>query len=144
MQPKFLLGAVLAVFLGVFGVAILMHLRPEPASVVVSSGDEQPAASSTSAQSSGNSGGASTEPEDAAQGYTLAQVGAHADASSCWVAIAGNVYDVTGWINRHPGGPDRILGICGTDATAAFTAQHAGDRRPPQELAAFYLAPLVP
>lgn len=74
--------------------------------------------------------------------YTLADVAKHADASSCWAAINGNVYDLTAWIDQHPGGPDRILAICGTDATAAFQQQHGGERRPASELAGFQIGKL--
>src|SRR5690242_3032626 len=56
--------------------------------------------------------------------YTLAEVATHKNNSSCWTAINGKVYDLTSWINRHPGGPERILNICGTDATDAFNIQH--------------------
>lgn len=79
-----------------------------------------------------------------ATSYTLAQVALHKDATSCWTAINGKVYDVTSWINQHPGGPEAILSICGSDGSAAFNAQHGGQRRPESELANFYIGPLVP
>ena len=68
--------------------------------------------------------------------FSLADVGKHGSASSCWAAIDGGVYDLTRWIDAHPGGSDAILGICGTDATAAFNAQHGGQGSPARELAA--------
>ncbi len=76
-------------------------------------------------------------------GYTLADVAKHSSQSSCWSAINGNVYDLTRWINQHPGGPDAILSICGTDGSAAFNAQHGGQGRPAQELTNFYIADLM-
>ncbi len=69
--------------------------------------------------------------------YTLAQVAQHKDAQSCWTTINGNVYDVTTWINEHPGGPEAILSICGIDGSAAFNGQHGGQARPANELAGF-------
>jgi cytochrome b involved in lipid metabolism len=75
--------------------------------------------------------------------YTLADVAQHPTASSCWSAIDGNVYDLTSWINQHPGGPEAILGICGTDGSAAFNAQHGGQSRPETELATFKIGTLV-
>src|ERR1700733_8583211 len=45
--------------------------------------------------------------------YTLAEVAEHNSATSCWTAINGGVYDVTTWINQHPGGPEHILALCG-------------------------------
>lgn len=74
--------------------------------------------------------------------YTLVEVGQHADASSCWAAINGKVYDLTQWINQHPGGPDKILSICGTDGSAAFNRQHGGESRPANELTNFYIGVL--
>jgi hypothetical protein len=77
------------------------------------------------------------------QGYTLAQVAAHNNASSCWSAVNGKVYNLTGWINQHPGGRAAILSMCGRDGSAAFNGQHGGQGRPANELAGFYLAPLL-
>jgi cytochrome b involved in lipid metabolism len=55
---------------------------------------------------------------------TLADIGQHAAAASCWAAVGGKVYDLTKWISSHPGGPNRIIGMCGKDATATFQSQH--------------------
>ncbi|MES2059604.1 MAG: cytochrome b5-like heme/steroid binding domain-containing protein [Patescibacteria group bacterium] len=75
--------------------------------------------------------------------YTLADVSKHSNASSCWTTINGGVYDVTAWINQHPGGPEAILSLCGKDGSAAFDAQHGGQRRPASELATFKIGVLV-
>lgn len=69
--------------------------------------------------------------------YNLADLKKHANAKSCWSAINGNVYDLTKWINRHPGGAGVIKGLCGRDGTAGFNGQHGGQSRPASELAAF-------
>src|SRR3989344_1854492 len=61
---------------------------------------------------------------DSAVIYSMEEVSKHKDATSCWVTISGNVYDLTGWIPLHPGGRAAILGLCGTDGTAAFRGQH--------------------
>ena len=70
----------------------------------------------------------SLPPADApvASGYAMTQVAAHATPDSCWAAIGGNVYDLTTWIARHPGGKRPIEGMCGTDATARFESKHGG------------------
>ncbi|WP_232547235.1 cytochrome b5 domain-containing protein [Propioniciclava soli] len=75
--------------------------------------------------------------------YSLAEVATHADAASCWVAIDGGVYDLTEWVGRHPGGAPRILGLCGTDATERFRAQHADRTRPNAALASFRIGDLA-
>lgn len=69
--------------------------------------------------------------------YTLVDVSAHAEPASCWTAINGKVYDVTSFINQHPGGDQRILSLCGTDGSSAFDGQHSGEGEPESYLAAF-------
>lgn len=56
----------------------------------------------------------------------LETVAANNSEESCWAIIGDNVYDLTDWINSHPGGSSRILGLCGTDGTSQFQGQHAG------------------
>ncbi len=77
-----------------------------------------------------------------ATSFTMADVQQHASASSCWTAVDGKVYDVTNWINQHPGGPQPILGLCGTDGTAAFRGQHASQSLPNKKLATFEIGTL--
>ena len=109
-------------------------------------GGSSPAASSPAASGSSSTPepltSGSSGASDAAGTYSMADVATHGDASSCWAAIDGKVYDLTSWIDRHPGGPDRILSLCGTDGTAAFTQQHGTQTRPNEMLASFYLGPL--
>ncbi len=80
--------------------------------------------------------------EEESAGYTLPDVRAHASASSCWTVISGNVYDLTSWISRHPGGRSAITGLCGKDGTKDFLDQHDGDRSAESRLASFLLGPL--
>ena len=84
-----------------------------------------------------------TEPEETQPtGYTMAMVAENNDASSCWSAINGNVYDLTDWINSHPGGPSRILSLCGTDGSASFNGKHGGQSNPESRLQSYLLGPL--
>lgn len=85
---------------------------------------------------------ASSSPSATNSGYTLAQIAQHNSQTSCWAAINGNVYDLTQWINQHPGGPGRILAICGTDGSAAFNGQHAGEPEPTSDLSQFKIGVL--
>ena len=75
--------------------------------------------------------------------FTLGDVAGHATQDSCWAAVDDGVYDLTGWIDRHPGGQARILALCGTDATAAFQDQHDSDDRPQEQLAQFRIGDLL-
>jgi cytochrome b involved in lipid metabolism len=59
--------------------------------------------------------------------YTLAQVKTHNTASNCWVAVLGNVYDLTVFLTTHSGGPAVITAVCGTDATNTFWGQHGSN-----------------
>jgi hypothetical protein len=75
-------------------------------------------------------------------GYTMAQVKANNTAKSCWSAIDGYVYDLTNWINSHPGGSGAILFLCGTDGSNAFKAQHENQTRPAVRLDGYRIGPL--
>ncbi len=77
-----------------------------------------------------------------APALTMKDVAANNTAKSCWSAIDGNVYDLTRWINSHPGGASAITFLCGTDGSKAFAAQHAGEGKPTSRLAGFFLGPL--
>lgn len=61
--------------------------------------------------------------------YSLADVAKHNNVNDCWSAVNGGVYDLTSWVSRHPGGPQAIMSMCGTDASSAFNGQHSGSRR---------------
>jgi 4-hydroxysphinganine ceramide fatty acyl 2-hydroxylase len=52
--------------------------------------------------------------------YTAEDVATHSKASSCWVSRAGKVYDVTGFLDDHPGGDDLILQHGGKDIEEAM------------------------
>jgi len=69
--------------------------------------------------------------------YTMSDVAVHNTRTSCWTVIDLNIYDVTSWILRHPGGEQNILSLCGKDGTAAFNDQHKGASWPENELARF-------
>ncbi len=144
MQSKLLIGLVALVFVSVLGVALAQRppAQPTPAAVTQNAGQTQTDTVGDTSTTTGQpaDGGLGESPD--AKTYTMAKVAQHNSAVSCWAAINGNVYDLTNWIGQHPGGPQRILNLCGTDATAAFNAQHGGQARPAQELAQFFLAPL--
>lgn len=74
---------------------------------------------------------------------TMKEVAANNTAKSCWSAIDGNVYDLTRWINSHPGGASAITFLCGTDGSKAFAAQHYGQVKPVSRLVMYLLGPLT-
>jgi predicted heme/steroid binding protein len=83
------------------------------------------------------------EPKPVVEGYTAAQVAAHADRTSCWSSVNGKVYDLTEWINKHPGGEREILSMCGKDGSRAFNNEHGGDNKPEKILASYYIGTLI-
>ncbi len=77
-----------------------------------------------------------------ASAITMADVAQHATPADCWSVVDGTVYDLTAWIGEHPGGPQVIEGMCGVDATQAFTDMHGGQAEPAGVLAGFEVGPL--
>jgi hypothetical protein len=58
--------------------------------------------------------------------YTAAEVADRNTANECWTIIDGNVYDITSYIPRHPGG-DTILEACGLDGSNLFNQRRSED-----------------
>jgi cytochrome b involved in lipid metabolism len=55
---------------------------------------------------------------------TLQDVALHATTDDCWAEIHGNVYDLTDWVDDHPGGSIYIESICGKEGTYLFSTHH--------------------
>ncbi len=73
------------------------------------------------------------------QTYSLQNVQAHATSTWCRSVVRNNVYDFTTWISKHPGWPEKILGICGKDATPIFEKVHGGKEKPEMMLKKFII-----
>ncbi|VDN89279.1 unnamed protein product [Brugia pahangi] len=74
--------------------------------------------------------------------YTIAEVAAHNDASSTWLIIDNNVglsdvYDVTKFLEEHPGGDEVLLEQAGQNATESF--KDIGHSRDAVEMTKEYL-----
>ncbi|CAN6331110.1 unnamed protein product, partial [Urochloa humidicola] len=52
--------------------------------------------------------------------YTLEEVAKHNSKDDCWLIIGGKVYDVTKFLEDHPGGDDVLLSSTAKDATDDF------------------------
>ncbi len=70
---------------------------------------------------------------------TFKAVKKHNSANDCWAVVNRKVYNLTGWISRHPGGSSRIIAMCGKNASKAFNAQHAGQGSPNSNLAEYQI-----
>lgn len=63
--------------------------------------------------------------------YTLEEVARHSSEASCWLVIEGKVYDVTGYVPRHPAPKAVILRWCGKEATEGMrTKGYGADHTP--------------
>ncbi len=64
-----------------------------------------------------------TQQTTVATEFTLSDVAKHKTPSDCWMAISNSVYNVTNYVDMHPGGADIVLMYCGKDATQAYNTQ---------------------
>lgn len=60
--------------------------------------------------------------EQGSQDVSWAEVARHNAKNDCWCVIHGKVYNLTNFLDKHPGGGSIIVKFAGKDATAAFDA----------------------
>ena len=84
-----------------------------------------------------------TPQESSEPALTLSEVRKHSTKNSFYAVISNKVYDLTDWIGKHPGGPEAIEKLCGTDATESFSKKHGNQEKPQQTLANFLIGELV-
>ena len=53
------------------------------------------------------------------------ELATHKSPGDYWIAIGGNVYDITDYLNYHPGGASILMERMGTDATEDFQLTHS-------------------
>ncbi|KAF9047445.1 FMN-dependent dehydrogenase-domain-containing protein [Panaeolus papilionaceus] len=72
------------------------------------------------------------------------EVATHNTRDSCWIIVHGKVYDVTEFLDEHPGGSKIILKYAGKDATQEYEPIHPPDaittNLPPEK----HLGPVQP
>jgi delta8-fatty-acid desaturase len=56
--------------------------------------------------------------------FSRADVALHNRKEDCWVIVENKVYDVTDFVESHPGGEILILDVAGRDVTDPFLANH--------------------
>lgn len=82
------------------------------------------------ASSPSATGGSS--PSGTTKTYSVSDVQTHNSRNSAWVVVNDMVYDLTDFVNRHPGGSSAILKVAGKDGSSAFNkrGRHSpSDRR---------------
>ncbi|XP_049574620.1 cytochrome b5 type B [Syngnathus scovelli] len=73
--------------------------------------------------------------------YTLEDVQSHNMSNDTWLIIHDKVYDVTSFLEEHPGGEEVLLEQAGADATESFEdVGHSTDAR--EMLQQFYIGEL--
>ncbi|CAO2163504.1 unnamed protein product [Urochloa humidicola] len=70
-------------------------------------------------QNKGKSKGPVSRAGTTSKSYTKAEVSKHNTRKDCWIIIKEKVYDVTPYVEEHPGG-DAILNNAGDDSTEGF------------------------
>ena len=101
----------------------------------------------TPAQAASSGGGSAPAPAQKPVStnlpLTLDEVKKHNSAGDCWSIIDGNVYDLTNWVESHPGGKERITAICGKDGTSSFLGKHSNSNSAKSQLTRFELGKLA-
>jgi cytochrome b involved in lipid metabolism len=135
---KYILGvlAVIIVAGGVWYVSSPDNGAPVPEVSATVSPAVSPAATPTPT--------ATPRPTTTAATFTAAQVAAHASRTSCYTIIRGSVYDLTSYIDKHPGGPQKIMQVCGKDGSSLFEDQHGGSAPQENMLATLKIGTLAP
>lgn len=123
-------------------VTIAVGDREIPGEVSRLSASSTPSVTPSTSPSPSTSNSNSPSAAASSGGYTMAKVRQNNSAASCWSAINGKVYDLTKWINLHPGGASRIRAICGVDGSASFNGQHRGSSDVAETLKGYLLGPL--
>jgi len=73
---------------------------------------------------------------------TSSEIKKHNSRDDCWSIVNGKVYNLTSFVQQHPGGIELISSICGIDGTAAFSSQHGSSAKPNNALAGLLLGSL--
>ncbi|KAM6064396.1 cytochrome b5 type B [Theristicus caerulescens] len=75
--------------------------------------------------------------------FTLEEVGKRNSSQEAWLVIHGRVYDVTRFLEEHPGGEEVLLEQAGRDATESFEdVGHSTDAR--EMLKQYYIGEIHP
>lgn len=73
--------------------------------------------------------------------FSLSEIAEHNKSDSCWMVIHDKVYDVTKFLDEHPGGEEVLLDAGGVDGTESFEdVGHSTDAR--EMMADYYIGEL--
>jgi cytochrome b involved in lipid metabolism len=114
-------------------------IKTTPKASVKPSASSTPTPSQSATQSVPPSKSATPIASSGLTKLTLEEVSKRNSNTSCWSIVYGNVFDLTKWIGKHPGGAEKIRAICGKDGTTSFERQHTGDGGAANQLSNYYL-----
>ncbi|OGG85913.1 hypothetical protein A2392_00690 [Candidatus Kaiserbacteria bacterium RIFOXYB1_FULL_46_14] len=132
-MQKILFGVIALLFMGIAGVVVSSQMTLAKQTPTKSSTTTTDAKTKTLEETV----------TDKTETYTMAEVATHATVDDCYTVVDGSVYDLTPFVKKHPGGVKEITRICGIDGSAAFNAQHGGDRKPASTLKTFEIGALA-
>ena len=72
-----------------------------------------------------------TNQVNTAASYTLEEVTKHSSNTDCWLAASGKVYDVSSFVDKHPGGEKILEGFDHFNAASMRVRSRASDMGPP-------------
>lgn len=72
----------------------------------------------------------------------MSEVQEHNKAADCWVAMEGKVYDITKYVEEHPGGEAAISKYAGQDISVPFRGDQHGSQVD-DVIANYYIGELV-
>ncbi|KAK2028330.1 cytochrome b5 [Colletotrichum zoysiae] len=52
--------------------------------------------------------------------FSQSELAKHHDIKDIWVSIRGKVYDITSYVDDHPGGIEVLKDVAGSDSTESF------------------------
>ncbi|XP_034489690.1 cytochrome b5 isoform X2 [Drosophila innubila] len=74
--------------------------------------------------------------------FSLATIKEHNKPDDLWLVIDNKVYDVTKFLNEHPGGEESLMSVAGVDGTKDFNeVGHSAEAR--ELLKKFYIGDLA-
>mmetsp|Transcript_3044 Transcript_3044/g.4651 ORF Transcript_3044/g.4651 Transcript_3044/m.4651 type:complete len:134 (+) Transcript_3044:62-463(+) len=103
-------SVVVAIILVVFTALFYVFFQKQPTTPSTPTADKQPASEQEVVQGS---------PVVFRGNLTLDEVARHNSPTDAWIIVEGKVYDVTTYVDIHPGG-DTILNNVGGDSTEGF------------------------
>ncbi|XP_032303031.1 nitrate reductase [NADH] isoform X2 [Coturnix japonica] len=119
---------------------------PPHIATAAAAGQTAPSAKSAAASMEGGKrteAGGCAEEERAGPVFTLEEVGKRNSNREAWLVIHGRVYDVTRFLEEHPGGEEVLLEQAGRDATESFEdVGHSTDAR--EMLKQYYVGEIHP